>query len=1073
MKNFIALFYALIFASSSSFAQVVNPFENNRNEFNQKDFISLIDDPNQTLRQQLFGYDWVQALNQNSYSNIVEMSDFIYDDQSAGGFIAIETANFNGDDKDDIFYLVENNGMWTYGATYQDVELGSEDSLYHFINPVTPDFVNGAATGSDHSFPCITVGDFNGDGVEEIAVAWANDQEVQIQIITVSDSGGDLIVNPLSAYTDNEVSVKVNSRYSISLSVGDLNDDGTDELIIGSTENSEIPGVDYNAFVKIYDVSSGGSFNITPKARQVINDQNLGEDTQLAEGELSSARTAVHGVRSYLSTEDEGVESVFAAVVLERFNDFSSYDYLYTYHLIASGDLNSLAVTAGPVVSNNQGSSFDYGLPCEVHKGDINGDAQDDIVLLTSGYTIFSFEDGELYVANNQGIGPTMDEDPIVESNDLFDIGDVNRDGLDDIVSQTKTYSTQPFGHHYWLQVYASDADFNLDNAGGFDFTIETGMTYGNYGFDLGNLDGNDLCLGDPVTLQCDYYKPIIILESIPNHFDIVDGTQYDINNCYAFDNPGGCANNVSFVNTVETEESQSVQVSSDWSVSGEVSSGFDLGGFGMSSSLGYKYGEQFSNTESSSESLIITTTSNAIRDDFLRVQRFPFIMQEFPVLSPTGDTVTYIVAAFPDPYQDIAPDDDNSRSLYNYIPNHEVGNILSYPRPDDPDLYYDKAEHPDWLIYEFGNQDINTGVTEEITLGTAASNALSQSSTISETLSASVGANGFGIGASLSGEYTESETKVFGQTLSTAEAYTISPGQVTGGTNTWEYDIFPVLYWTRDRAAKMAMGVDLSGAGANWQSVYGQSPDPALNMPYRHEAAYNSDYQEELLDRTKSVYFNKFNPNPGDTVTAFVRVFNYSLMSMTEPVPFSMYNGHPNEGGTLISDVMGNTVFDTGENLENQGRTTVEVPFIVTNEMIGGDFNKIYIQLDPADEISEIHEENNLGWVTLGLACNTPDGVVGIGDIELEDGEITVTVFPNPSTDWVNIDYASSLEYLNQNLQLRLTDLSGKVILQDRFQSDGSGLYRMDVSGLPNGMYIYQLISDDQQVYSGKLIVR
>ena len=226
-------------------------------------------------------------------------------------------------------------------------------------------------------------------------------------------------------------------------------------------------------------------------------------------------------------------------------------------------------------------------------------------------------------------------------------------------------------------------------------------------------------------------------------------------------------------------------------------------------------------------------------------------------------------------------------------------------------------------------------------------------------------------------------------------------------------------------------------------------------------------------MDRTKSVYFNKFNPNPGDTVTAFVRVFNYSLASMNQVVPFSLYNGNPNEGGTIIADVMGNTVFDTGENLENQGRVTVSVDFIVTNEMIEGVDNRIYVQLDPANAIAEIHEENNLGGAHIGLACNTPDGPVGISDIEFEDNEFIISVFPNPGSEWINIDFQKSLQFLNDNLRLSIVDITGKLILNESFRSDGSGIYRLDVSNLPQGIYIYQLSNGTEEVYSGKLVVR
>lgn len=122
---------------------------------------------------------------------------------------------------------------------------------------------------------------------------------------------------------------------------------------------------------------------------------------------------------------------------------------------------------------------------------------------------------------------------------------------------------------------------------------------------------------------------------------------------------------------------------------------------------------------------------------------------------------------------------------------------------------------------------------------------------------------------------------------------------------------------------------------------------------------------------------------------------------------------------------------------------------------------------------MAEIHESNNLGWANLGLACNTPGGTVGIGDIELAEGQLMFRVFPNPSSHTVSIDFSSSVEYLDRNLQLVLLDLTGKVIIQERFTSDATGLYTFDVSDLPSGMYIYRLVNGVENVYSGKLVVR
>lgn len=130
----------------------------------------------------------------------------------------------------------------------------------------------------------------------------------------------------------------------------------------------------YNAFLKVYDVGEGDDFTLTPKGRVAYDQSHFAEDDDISEGQLSAGRTAIHGVRSYTTTDNEGAESIFAAVVLDRANEFDDFDYLYAYHITSSEDLNTLTVHPGPILANNEGSRYDYALPCEAHRGDINGD---------------------------------------------------------------------------------------------------------------------------------------------------------------------------------------------------------------------------------------------------------------------------------------------------------------------------------------------------------------------------------------------------------------------------------------------------------------------------------------------------------------------------------------------------------------------------------------------------------------------------------------------------------------------------------------------------------------------------
>ncbi|MEL7248751.1 MAG: T9SS type A sorting domain-containing protein [Bacteroidota bacterium] len=1070
------LFLLGLFALSTlSFSQsIVNPFDSNRNEFNQKDFISVVHGLNGDMQQQIFAYDWITALDVNADDTVVPLSEADDLGDNASGYVVLETGNFNGDGKDDIFYLVEKNGRWTYGVTEQDPELDLSDSLYHFSAPAAPVMTNGASLASDHSYPCLAIGDFDGDGTDEAAVAWAQNEEVRVQIIEIRTSDGTLTVSPSSVYSDVEFAEEISGRYAIALSAGDMNGDGTDELILTSAEpNTTVPEVRWNAFLRIFDLSTDGDLNLLPKGRVVYDDTNLRSLDDSEGGSINYTRTTVQAVRSEVSLKDEGPETIFAASVINRSSEFTNYDYIFPFHIIPSLDLETLNVIAGPTTDN--GNNYKYDSPCESKRGDVNGDAIDDVVILAgANYRIYTFAEGNLELAYDGGISAGIDIDntnPLNESNDRLAVGDVNRDGLDDIITQSLFVDQDEQEFKYTIQVLRSDADFNLMDGGHYDLYIESTNPPKYHGFAIGNLDGNDICLGEPTIQSCSFFKPVMILEAIPSHFDIIDDEQYDPMGCYEFDNPNACGNAVVFRSSASTQETSEVTVSSDWNVSAEITAGFEIEGFGMNSSLGMKYGEQFSQTTDASDTYTVEIEVTANGDDFLQVVEFPFQMNEYPVLNSAGNTITWIVAAFPT-LDGPSEHYRLSKALYNYLPNHEIGNILSYPKPTDEDQFYDRSADNDWFIAPFGNMPIQQSGNLNFTLTTEASSGLSTSSTTSQTLNASVGVSGFGLGATVKGEYTESETKVFGQTLTAAETFSISGANVIGGTNTWEYAIEANLYWTLDQAPKIGMAVDFSEAGSRWQELYGQQVDPALNLPYRYENVLNSDYLEENLDRTKSIRFNKINPNPGDTVTAFVKVFNYSLRAMTGALPFSLYHGHPNEGGTQIADLEGNTLFSSEDLLTDQGRATVEVSFVVTAEMIADTDTRIYVELDPFDEITEIHEDNNIGWTNLGYVCNTPEGVITADEVVLEEDAIRLRVFPNPAQRQINIDFQNSLRYLDENLSIRIYDVSGRLVQEEGFDSDQLGTYTFDINQLSAGVYIYQIATAREQIHSGKLVV-
>ena len=67
------------------------------------------------------------------------------------------------------------------------------------------------------------------------------------------------------------------------------------------------------------------------------------------------------------------------------------------------------------------------------------------------------------------------------------------------------------------------------------------------------------------------------------------------------------------------------------------------------------------------------------------------------------------------------------------------------------------------------------------------------------------------------------------------------------------------------------------------------------------------------------SIWFDKTNPAPGDTVIINVRVHNFSVSPTNAPVVVSFYVGDPNGNGVPISDTSGVYTVSTSGILQNQ----------------------------------------------------------------------------------------------------------------------------------------------------------
>lgn len=93
------------------------------------------------------------------------------------------------------------------------------------------------------------------------------------------------------------------------------------------------------------------------------------------------------------------------------------------------------------------------------------------------------------------------------------------------------------------------------------------------------------------------------------------------------------------------------------------------------------------------------------------------------------------------------------------------------------------------------------------------------------------------------------------------------------------------------------------------------------------------------------------------------------------------------------------------------------------------------------------------------------PNAVYGFGRIDalraveaalaLLDGNgnssIEINLFPNPASDWLFL----SVRGISGQTNLRLLDLQGRIILEQRVETNGVLVQKMDVSQLPSGLYV------------------
>ena len=333
---------------------------------------------------------------------------------------------------------------------------------------VTADVIITGENTSDYFGSSIVGGDFNNDGKEDLIVgAYRNNNYTGRVYIFYNDG----VYPALASQADIIISGEFNSYFGVSMTKGDFDSDGKDDLVIGANNYSGSVG-------RVYIFYNDG----------VITSLAANADLK-----ISGGLTGYFGYA--LATGDFNYDSKIDLAVGcgSEFSAMSGSVYIF-YN---DGSMPLAATVADVSITGENSSYFGYYMT----KGDFNYDGRTDLAV---GAYAYSTHTGRVYIFYNDGTIPVTaaTADLIITgqgASNAFGIylisGDFNYDGREDLAVGARTYSI------YTGRVYIFYNDGSIPTTAATADIIITGESSSYFGSMLAsgdfNYDGRtDLAIG-------------------------------------------------------------------------------------------------------------------------------------------------------------------------------------------------------------------------------------------------------------------------------------------------------------------------------------------------------------------------------------------------------------------------------------------------------------------------------------------------------------------------------------------------------------------------------------------------
>ena len=542
------------------------------------------------------------------------------------------------------------------------------------------------------------------------------------------------------------------------------------------------------------------------------------------------------------------------------------------------------------------------------------------------------------------------------------------------------------------------------------------------------DTDGDSMALGAPVHMVIyDVVNLDFMLQEPPKH------AYWDPDLAQVFSVSRTDDFNITLVSSEGTSFTSKSTDSSDWSIGGSVSASAK-GTVGASTSViiakasteasvevsgkvAYDYQQHESDYNEGKQERTVTFSGATNKDDYLvgrlqtlHIWRYRIFGMDLdgPAQSPFFEIV------IPGSARDLETDAGGLNFDW-YQPTHENGNILSYPafvegqtfnppdlgsytipcEPGTPGCVEGKKTVTELLLkpaiqYCDGNTGARALTFSSESGGGAersSSHKLAENAAIKGTYktSASVGGkrNNVSTSLELSAEAEFHNSNSWGSSSSSNFKTTSGTGITLnrkGCSSITAYAYFPVLYQTTDGTIKATFAVDPL-QGEWWRDHYGQQPDLALNLPWRFYFSTVSQWNTGNWMPTSSAgrkhmrgfFVRRNTPNPatgiydqypgavldGETARLEARIYNYSV---TQSVPAD---------AKARFDVV---PYDWSTNQETGDRVTIgtaTLPALAPRQMVtttiawdttgmsgaNSQMYRVYVVLDPENKVTEKYE--------------------------------------------------------------------------------------------------------------------